>query len=414
MQTPAITFKQKQIKWFRNARFGMFIHWGLYSLLGKGEWVMNREQIPAAEYELLADKFTVPDYDPAAWAALAVEAGMKYMVLTTKHHEGFCLWDSKVCSFNSVNSAAKRDLVGEYVEAARNAGLKVGLYYSLGDWRNPDWTHGFKGDPAARERFVEWTHALVDELVSNYGKIDIMWYDLPQNYTAEEWRSAELNAKIRTKQPWIIINNRAMTCEDFATPEQHVTPSGNGRMWEACMTMNESWGYCPFDVDWKSPREIIRMLCQCANSCGNLLLNVGPDGNGKIPEPAITRLREVGNWLRIHGEAIYGSTPHRMSWNCWSGPSVAKGNVLYIPMVKWEGNGQLVIGCLTPNVLSAELLTTGQKLQVERRGEQTIISGLPLEKPDPFVPVVKLVCDAVPTQHFTRDYGVMDIFPKFP
>ncbi len=414
MNNVSIEFPQNRMQWFRDARFGMFLHWGLYSLLGKGEWAMNREQIPFSEYEPLAKRFSAENFKPRQWAELARESGMKYMVLTTKHHEGFCLWASKACAFNSVNSAAKRDLLGEYVEAVRATGLKVGLYYSLGDWRNPDWMRGYKGDTEARERFMDWTHELVDELVSNYGKIDIFWYDLPQNFSSEEWRAVELNAKIRAKQPHILINNRAMTTEDFGTPEQHIKVSAVGRMWEACMTMNESWGYTPNDTFWKSPREIIRMLCQCAGGCGNLLLNVGPDGSGRFPEEAVSLLNSVGNWLKLHGEAIYSSTRHKMSWNNWGCPSTARENVLYIPVARWDGSGKLAIGCLTPNILSAEILTTGQKLQFEKEGERTILSGLPKDSPDPMMPVLKLIFDDIPTQHFTRDYGIMDVFPEFP
>jgi alpha-L-fucosidase len=199
--------------WFSEARFGMFIHWGLYSLIGRGEWAFNRERWSWKDYRPLAQKFAARQYDPAKWAALARDAGMKYMVLTTKHHEGFCLWDSQTCRFNAVNSGARRDLLAEFVTAVRATGLKVGFYYSLGDWFHPDW----QGN---KQAFVEYTHALVRELLTGYGRVDILWYDLPQGYTAKEWRSVELNAMARQLHPGIVINNRALTPEDFATPEQ--------------------------------------------------------------------------------------------------------------------------------------------------------------------------------------------------
>ena len=402
-----------RLAWFREARFGMFIHWGLYSLLGRGEWVMNREQIPGAEYRKLADRFTAEHYDPRRWAAIARDAGMRYAVLTTRHHEGFCLWDSRVCSFNAVNSAAKRDLVAEYVEAFRDAGLKVGLYHSLGDWHNPDWKAGYEGDAAAKQRFIAYTHELVRELMTGYGTIDVLWYDLPQNYTPAEWRSVELNAMARRLQPGILINNRAMTTEDFATPEQSAEPSPPGRAWESCMTLNESWGYCPGDRRFKSPRDVIRILGGVAENGGNLLLNVGPDGTGRIPEESVSILREVGDWLREHGEAIYPAERHGMSWNLWGGPNTAAGDCLYVFVSRWFGE-ELVIGSLVNRVLSAELMSPHTELTFEQEDRRLRIRGLPAEAPDVLVPVVKLTLDGPPRQDFTDSIGAVDIFPIFP
>jgi alpha-L-fucosidase len=276
--------------WFSEARFGLFVHWGLYAVHGRGEWAMSRERISLGDYTPLLSRFTAERFDPKAWAQLALDAGMKYVVLTTKHHEGFCLWNSKHCDFNSTKSAAKRDLLEEYVTAIRDAGLKVGLYYSLGDWHNPDWFAGWKGDTHAGRRFVQWTHALVDELMTDYGKIDILWYDLPQCYPSDQWRMVELNASVRAKQPGILINNRGMTTEDFATPEQHAHPAKPGRLWEVCMTLNKHWGYCPSDREYKSPRAVAANLAFCAANQGNLLLNVGPDPTGHIPDESQTIL----------------------------------------------------------------------------------------------------------------------------
>ncbi|MDX2052327.1 MAG: alpha-L-fucosidase [Polyangiaceae bacterium] len=399
-------------RWFAEARYGMFIHWGLYALLGRGEWVMNRERIPVTEYEGLAKRFDASDYRPTEWAELAKAAGMRYGVLTSKHHEGFCLWNSRVCNFNSVNSAAGRDLVGEYVEAFRNAGLKVGLYYSLGDWHNPDWAAGFRGDVRARDRFMENTHASVRELLTQYGTIDILWYDLPQCYTATEWRSVDLNAMARSLQPNILINNRAWTSEDFGTPEQHVEACAPGRLWEACMTLNGHWGYCPSDRGYKSATSIAQTLARVASGGGNLLLNVGPDGHGKIPEEASAVLRQAGKWLERNGEAVYSTHRHQLSFQLF-GQTTVRENTLYCHLGNYFGQ-EFTVGGLLPKVLRASVLGTGQELFPERQATRTIIRGLPESAPDPVLTVVKLELDGPPAQDISEVIGGADIMPVYP
>ena len=401
--------------WFRDARFGLFVHWGLYALLGRAEWAMSRECIPPGEYAELAERFDASGYRPREWAAMARDAGMRYAVLTAKHHEGFCLWESKACCFHAGNSAAKRDLFGEYVEAFRDAGLKVGVYYSLGDWMNPDWRLGFSGGPgadAARERFVGWTHAMVEELMTGYGTLDLLFYDLPQNYSAWQWRMVELNARVRARQPGILINNRGMTTEDYATPEQHAVASPPGRLWETCMTLNDNWGYVPTDRNFKDPRQVVLTLAQIAEGGGNLLLNVGPDGAGRIPEESSRILRGVGRWLRAHGEAVYGSERHGMSWNLF-GPCTVKGNDLYLHLFRWFGPEQAV-GGLTGRVIDAVCLSDGRPLEVEQQGDRAVIRGLPEDPPDPLMPVVRLTLDRPPAQDFTDQLGTADVFPVFP
>ncbi|MEM8737054.1 MAG: alpha-L-fucosidase [Planctomycetota bacterium] len=415
LSAAARRFTPDRTTWFAEARFGMFIHWGLYALLGRGEWAMSRECIPADEYASLQDRFTAEDYDPRRWARLAVEAGMKYAVLTSKHHEGFCLWDSKACSFNAVNSAAQRDLFAEYVEAFRDEGLKVGVYYSLGDWKHPDWKRGYEGDDAARQRFMDYTAELLHELMTGYGPLDLLFYDLPQNYSSNEWRSVELNAMVRELQPHILVNNRALTTEDYATPEQHATASPPGRLWESCMTLNDNWGYAPHDHNFKTPRQVARTLGWIASGGGNLLLNVGPDPAGRIPEPSRQVLGEVGRWLDLHGEAIYASQRHAMSWNSF-GPVSARGHDLYLHLASYFGS-TLHVGALTNQVKSATLLTTGQTLDFEQIGDRLTLTGLPDANPDPTavqIPIVKLELDGPPRQDFTPQLGTADIFPVFP
>lgn len=300
--------RDKRMQWWREARFGMFVHYGLYSQIGRNEWCMALENIPVAEYEKLAGTFCPKPGAPREWAQLAKAAGMKYMVLTTRHHEGFSLWDSKANPFNSVNYGPHRDIVREFVEACREFDLKIGFYSSLMDWHHPDGGRAAY-DSAARKRFNDYIEALNTELLTQYGKIDILWYDVPapmEHY--EGWNSLEMNQRLRALQPHIIINDRSRLSEDFGTPEEHVTASD--RDWEACMTFNGiSWGYV--DTQQASAyaynaQRILRMLNTCSNGCGNLLLNIGPAPDGSVPEDAVEPLTKVGQWLKRNGEAAYG------------------------------------------------------------------------------------------------------------
>ena len=311
--------REKRMAWWREARFGMFIHFGLYSAIGRHEWVMSMEGISKEEYETYADRFQPKEGCCKEWAKLAKAAGMKYMVLTTRHHEGFSLWDSKVNPFNSVNYGCHRDIVKEFVEACREEGLKIGFYSSIMDWRHPDGA-ACATDLEARRRFLDYIEALNTELLTNYGKIDILWYDVAQPMaTPEEWDSVNRNQRLRALQPHIIINDRSRLAEDFGTQEGKIRVLD--RDWEACMTFNDiSWGYLddqqilPYAY---SAQRIIRMLNQCACNGGNLLLNVGPKPDGSIPKDAIRPLTEVGTWLRHNGEAVYGKLHPNVISGSW-------------------------------------------------------------------------------------------------
>ncbi|MDK3161956.1 alpha-L-fucosidase [Kamptonema cortianum] len=390
-----------RMKWFHDARFGMFVHWGLYSILGRHEWVMNRERIPLTEYEKLADQWKPRAGSPMKWAKLAKESGMKYIVLTTKHHEGFSLWNSKANPFNAVNHGPRRDLVAEFVQAARHYGLKVGFYYSLMDWHHPD-GHACAHDPAARERFTAYTRELVGELMTGYGKIDILWYDVPWPMNSPRgWDSYRLNAMVRKLQPHIIINDRSQLPEDISTPEEHITPAEEGRGWEACMTFNGAWGFVQTPPeDWHSSRKVLEMLRTCAAGGGNLLLNIGPKPDGSIPDEAIERLSRVGKWLKIYGEALYGKkdrllTMEAIPMGWWT----RSGATYYFWCFRWPGR-TMAMGGLSEKLKSVRLLPDGKPLAFTQTHDRLVIEGLPEKCPDPInhVAVLKMEFVSPPTQ----------------
>ena len=402
MSPKEMTYEER-LKWFHQARFGMFIHWGLYAIPSRGEWVMHVERIPKEEYALLAKRFNPRRLDADAWAGLAKEAGAKYMVLTTRHHDGFCLFDSKVSDFTSVKTAAKRDFVAEYVRAVRKAGLKVGFYYSLLDWRFPGY-FDTKGDPKSAKTLVAQAHAQVKELLSNYGKIDVLWYDggwvpgLQGEEIAEFWKAKELNAWARAKQPHIIINNRSGLAEDLDTPEQHVTASAAGRGWESCMTMGDScgWGYVHNNPNFKTVPQLIQNLVNAAHGEGNYLLNVGPKPDGTIRKEEQDRLHAIGKWLAVNGEAIYGS--ERCPFGAGMlGMTTAKGNNAYLHVFRWPKQGEISIPGIKNKIRSATVLATGQKARIEAGSNtRTFFKDLPKTPPDPYCTVVKLVLDGRP------------------
>jgi alpha-L-fucosidase len=325
--------KQASRRWFAEVRFGLFIHWGLYALTGRDVWRYSVEEVDPRVYERLIDRFDPVDYDPVAWAKLARQAGMKYAVLTTKHHDGFCLWDTQTTDFKATNTPYGRDIVRPWVEACRAEGLGVGLYYSLLDWHHPHFTVDALHPQRRRmdelnatrdfDRYVEYMHEQVRELMTGYGRIDIFWADGsygPPRVTvnqkhAPHWRSERLIAMLEDLQPGILINNRlglpGELPADFATPEQrlpdHDLADERTPLWETCRTIGSSWGYYRNDPLLKSAQQIVADLVACVSNNGNLLLNVGPTARGRI-EPAVAeRLAEVGAWLDLHGESIYGA-----------------------------------------------------------------------------------------------------------
>lgn len=379
---------EERMGWWREAKFGMFIHWGLYSLLGRGEWTMLSERIPPDEYAKLADQFRPERYNPEEWVKLAKEAGMKYMVLTTRHHDGFSLFDSKVSDFTSVKTAAKRDLIAEYVSACRKLNMKIGFYYSLIDWRWPVVYEGPEKNPAEWKKLVNYIHKQVEELCTQYGKIDILWYDgcfYVNNHKIyptkpEHWDAKHLNKMVRELQPEIIINNRSGQSEDFDTPEQKIEPAKD-RLWEACMTTtNHWWGYHKGDFNYKPTWQLIQSLVDIVSKGGNLLLNIGPKANGEFPGKAISRLKGVGLWMNSYAESIYGTSPAPPGISDNFGRLTTKSDKLYLHVFGWPGREMQLLG-IKKRIKTIYLLP-GRKPLNFRQKEKTFVTGLPMTSPD--------------------------------
>ena len=390
---PGDSDRERRIRWWQEARFGMFIHWGLYSVLGRREWVLEQESIPLSEYVQLARRFTPQPNVARQWARLAKRAGQRYMVMTTKHHEGFCLFRSALTDYCAPKTACGRDLVAEYVEAARAEGLRVGFYYSLMDWHHPDGQRCLT-DPAARRRFVDYIHGQVRELLTNYGKIDILWYDVSQPLDAAGWESEKMNEMVYKLQPDIIVNNRNQLPGDFGTPEQRIVAEEGA--WESCMTMNGSWGYCKTDEEWKSVRTIVQNLQTCARGGGNYLLNIGPRADGSVPEPSIRTLDAVGDWLSRNGASIFGAERCKVSFADMAN-FTRRGNKLYVHVNLWDGE-TLSIAALETKVLSAKFLTTGEPVKFTQDEHRLLFTGLPVTPPDYPSTVLELECESEPRQ----------------
>lgn len=392
--TSTVEDRTRRMKWWHAAKFGMFIHWGVYSVLGRHEWVMENEGIQVKDYEPYSDQFKPKPNAARDWARLARRAGMKYMVMTTKHHEGFCNFDSKLTVYCATKRGPGRDLVREYVDAARAEGLRFGFYYSLMDWHHPDGANCMK-DEAARRRFVDYIHGQVKELMTNYGTVDVLWYDVPWPLDAKGWESVEMNTMVRKLQPEIIINNRSKIPEDFDTPEQRIEASAN-RPWESCMTLNDSWGYHAADQNWKSPRTVVRNLITCARDGGNYLLNIGPMPDGSIPSESVQVLSTVGDWMGKHGETIYESDrcqPRRGNYVSYT----RKGNTLYAHVHYWPGD-TVVLANFTNKVSSARFHGSNQPVKFDQDNYRIRLTGLPKQAPE-LVTTFALECDSEPRQN---------------
>jgi alpha-L-fucosidase len=385
----------ERMKWWREARFGMFIHWGVYSVPAGvwhgtnvtpsgAEWIMNRGRIPVADYQKFAAQFNPTNFSAGEWVRLARDAGMKYIVITAKHHDGFAMYHSQASPFNIYDATPfKRDPLKELSEACAKAGIKLGFYYSQAqDWNHPGGAAaGSKTgqpvivaqnhwDAAQQGSMDEYIDRIavpqVKELLSDYGNIAVWWWDTPTGMNSE--RAGKLLPLLKL-QPQIVSNNRLdknKRTGDFETPEQRIPATGlAGKDWETCMTLNHTWGYRSYDHDWKSTETLIRNLVDIASKGGNYLLNVGPTSLGEIPAPSVERLREIGVWMKVNGEAIYGTTASpfaHLPWGRCTKKQAGSRTTLYLHVFNWPSDGKLHVPGLKDTVNSATLLATGAKL----------------------------------------------------
>lgn len=416
----------ERTQWWREARFGMFIHFGAYAVPARGEWVKSNERITSEAYQKYIDAFYPGQFDAKEWARLAKAAGMKYAVLTAKHHDGYCLFDSKLTDYKLSSRFDGRDLVREFLDAFRAEGLKVGLYFSIIDWHHPDYpnvgNHPQRDDKEYAKRKFDWDnylkymHGQVKELVTQYGKLDIMWFDYSfDDYSGEKWKARELVDMVRKYQPGIILDNRleahvGLTAGkrnisllgDFETPEQGIPDGpildqyGNPIPWETCLTLNNHWGYHELDKNWKSPELVIQSLVNCVSKDGNLLLNVGPDARGLIPDESVAILEEVGKWMKRNSESIYGAGSCRLPKPDW-GRYTRKSNNLYVHWMH-PNIGQLnAQGVPDDKIKNIFMLHSGAELSWVKNwwgnmdeGNLFINTGDSPEKPLPYDTVIRI------------------------
>jgi alpha-L-fucosidase len=425
--------RNARMAWWREARFGMFIHWGVYAVpaeiyhdkpvAGIGEWIMNRAKIPMAEYQQYAKQFNPVKFDADAWVRAAKDAGTKYIVITSKHHDGFALFDSKASLWNIVQASPYgRDPLAALAAACRKHGVKLGFYYSQAqDWNNGGSASGGKWDPAQARDMDDYIDKVavpqVKEILSKYGEFPaVLWWDTPTDMNTE--RARKLYEAAQALRPGIITNNRlgGGFQGDTETPEQFIPPQGYpNRDWETCMTMNDTWGFKRDDQNWKTTETLIRNLCDIASKGGNYLLNVGPTAEGVIPQPSLDRLAEIGRWMQVNGEAIYGTGPTPFgdeagafsatekdrngkprfipSWN-WR--ATTKPGKIYLEIFTWPADGRLELRGLQSRVKGAYLVAGRAKVGVEQ-GSSGVTVLLPKTASDPIASVVCLeIADRTP------------------
>jgi alpha-L-fucosidase len=415
--------KDLRMKWWREARFGLFIHWGLYAIpagewkgeTNHAEWILTTAQIPVDMYEKFAPQFNPTAFNPAEWVKYAKDAGMKYIVITSKHHDGFCLFDSKHTVYDVIDATPfKRDILRELAEECQKQGLKMCFYHSIMDWHHPDYLprrswENRTAEGADFDRYVDYMKKQVAELLTNYGDLGVLWFDGEWEYSWEEDRGRDLYNYVRSFQPAIIVNNRVgkgregmagtydpeASVGDFGTPEQEIPATGLAYDWETCMTMNDHWGYNKNNHNWKTEKDLIRKLVDIASKGGNFLLNVGPTAEGLFPQESIKRLQAMGNWLNLNGESIYGTTASQFENLTW-GRSTTKPKKLFFHVFDWPSAGKLMVPGLLTEVESAYLMVDPEtSLETTLNTDSTAIY-LPEQPPDPIVTVIVCEFDSDP------------------
>ncbi len=416
------------MEWWSDSRFGMFIHWGLYSGAARHEWVKHNEHMTNEQYQKYFDEFNPDQFDPVKWAKEAKSAGMKYAVLTAKHHEGFCLFDSKYTDYKATNTQAKRDLVREYVNAFRAQGLKVGFYYSLLDWHHPDYTMddvhplvqvdtseaNYKKLNKGRdmERYRQYMRNQITELLTNYGKIDVLWLDWSWDKSSErgkrgkDWGAVELLKLVRKLQPGIIVNNRLGLSEykdgaDFETPEQ-VSPAElakyRGKTWETCQTFSGSWGYYRDENTWKTHRQLLDLLITSVSNGGNLILNVGPTARGEFDYRATNALDSMAYWMHANSNAIYNCTYAPTEYKIPDGDKLTYNKTLkrlYIHLYNYPQQGKLVLPGYNGKVKYVQFLNDHSEIlsKPSATSSEDLELTLPVKKPPYEIPVIELMLE---------------------
>lgn len=416
----------KRTDWFVHDRFGMFIHWGIYAMPARNEWIKNIERITTEQYQKYFDRFYPDLYNPDAWAEAAADAGMKYFVITAKHHDGFCLWDSKHTDYKATNTPHGKDLLKPMVDAFRKRGIKVGLYYSLLDWHHPEFPvdkhHPQRDDKEFREKekkrdvrkYAEYMRKQVTELLTQFGKIDILWFDF--SYPGEDgkghddWESEKLLKLVRKLQPDIMIDNRLDLpgSGDFETPEQFQPreglkdKDGNPIVWEACQTFSGSWGYHRDEMTWRNSQEIIGTLIDCVSKGGNLLMNVGPTARGEFDSRAFARLQDIGKWMRKHSRSIYGCTRAPAEFACPPGCNLTynpETNRLYVHLLSYPYKHVVLPGkAYLEKVEYSQFLHDGSEIlgpaawinTHKCMGENVLVLSIPQTKPETLIPVIEI------------------------
>lgn len=415
---------QDKFKWFARARYGIFIHWGPYAKIGKGEQALFRDHMDQKEYEKLACEWDPKFFDAKEWARMIKKAGFKYACLTTRHHDGYCLWDSRYTDYTSMKQAPKRDFVREYAEALREEGIRVGFYYSWCDWRIPAYYEGPEVNPEGFEKMREYIHGQVKELCTEYGKIDYFFFDGVWPRCAKDLQSPQLVKKIREWQPDIIINNRLGYSTDpeqllkhgggdeegdFGTPEQLI--NSENRLWESCQVSYRRWWGFHAGERWKTAPEWLDSLCTCSSQGGNLIMNAGPDEEGLFPEEFTKRALLIGEWLDRNGEAIYATEGGDLTEALTFGYETIKGNNLYLIIRFWDNKPVFRLPDIKNKVLSVTFLGNGKELEFYQKKDDLYINNLGASPESTLYPVIKIECDGNPE---TNEWGSQRLWEGDP